>query len=78
MKNDTQQFKEILDSCFALMVSRNKKYGDSWKELAPKSIVDLVLMKLVRVKNQDLDSGSIKAEAEDCINYLVFLLMKIK
>ena len=60
------------------MKSRNDKYGDSWKRLRIDSIVDLVAMKLHRCVSQQLDKQALEVEAEDVINYMIFLLIKLR
>lgn len=74
MKNAKEQFR----NCFALMQSRNKKYGTSWKRLRPNSIVDLMIMKLDRCQKQQLDNKAIEVEIEDVVNYGIFCLMYLR
>lgn len=77
-KKDLIEFKEIMNDCYKLMISRNKKYGDSYKKLRLDSIIDLMAMKLDRCQKQKLDSKAIKAELEDIVNYGVFGLKELK
>jgi hypothetical protein len=74
MKEAQEQFNK----CYELMKSRNSKYGNSYKMLRLNSIIDLMLMKLDRCQKQELDDHAIEVELEDCINYGIFGLMKIR
>lgn len=78
MTRDAKQFKVILNSCYKLMLERNKSYGVSWKVLTVKSIANLIEMKMNRISQ--LNEGNIKIEDEfrDVINYACFALLKLK
>jgi len=69
-----QIHKDTLD----LMLSRNEKYGDSWKVLTIPSLANLCEMKLHRIARLwDVDAKT-EDELMDVINYCVFGLMKYK
>lgn len=75
---DMVEARELFHKCYDLMVSRNEKYGDSWKVLTIPSLANLCEMKLHRIAN--LPEGAPKTEDElmDTINYCIFGLMKLK
>lgn len=77
-KSDMDLAKEQFDKCFDLMKSRNSKYGNSWEKLRNSSIIDLCVMKLDRCQKQELDSKALEVEAEDIVNYMIFLLINLR
>lgn len=67
----------------ALMEAKNHDYGEAWREMRVSSLTDLILMKLLRIKQiednsgQTLVSEGIDAGYQDIINYSVFALIKL-
>ena len=65
------------------MENKNHDYGEAWREMSQESFVDLILMKLLRVRqilNNDgrtLISEGIDANYIDIINYAAFALILI-
>lgn len=68
----------------ALMVAKNHDYGEAWRDMRIGSFVDLILMKLLRIKQiednngQTLISEGIDAGYMDIVNYAVFALVKLQ
>lgn len=66
-----------------LMMDKNHDYGEVWREMRVSSITDLILMKLLRIKQiednqgKTLISEGIDANYMDIINYAVFALIKL-
>ncbi|MEZ2338606.1 DUF1599 domain-containing protein [Mucilaginibacter sp. RCC_168] len=66
-----------------LMFAKNHDYGEAWRDMRISSLTDLILMKLLRVKqiedNQGLTEASegVKANYQDMLNYSVFALIKL-
>ena len=66
-----------------LMLDKNHDYGEAWREMSQESFVDLILMKLMRIKQilvndgKTLISEGIDANFADIINYSVFGLILI-
>ena len=64
-----------------LMQSKNHDYGEAWRSMSQESFVDLILMKLQRIRQiianegQTLVSEGIDANYFDIINYGVFALI---
>ena len=64
-----------------LMASKNHDYGEAWRQMSQESFVDLILMKLQRMrqiisnKGKTLVSEGIDANYFDIINYAVFALI---
>jgi Nucleotide modification associated domain 1 len=63
------------------MLNKNHDYGEAWRSMSQESFVDLILMKLLRVKQilsndgKTLVSEGIDANYTDIINYAVFALI---
>lgn len=66
-----------------LMFAKNHDYGEAWRDMRISSLTDLILMKLLRVKQiednqgQTLASEGVKANYQDMLNYAVFALIKL-
>jgi hypothetical protein len=64
-----------------LMEAKNHDYGEAWREMRIASLTDLILQKLLRVKQiednkgKTLVSEGIDANYQDMINYSVFALI---
>ena len=71
--------QEQFGKCFDLMMSRNKKYGNSWRVLTIQSIANLIEMKMHRIANMSIQSLDPKTEDEfvDAANYAIMGLMKL-
>jgi hypothetical protein len=67
-----------------LLQNKNHDYGEAWREMRVTSMTDIILMKLLRVKQiedndgKTLVSEGTKANYQDMINYAVFALIKLK
>jgi hypothetical protein len=65
-----------------LMFAKNHDYGEAWRDMRISSLTDLILMKILRVKQiednkgQTLASEGIAANYQDMLNYAVFALIK--
>lgn len=66
-----------------LMENKNHDYGEAWREMRVSSLTDLILQKLLRVKQIEDNKGKtivsegIDANYQDMINYSVFALILI-
>jgi len=64
-----------------LMLAKNHDYGEAWREMRVSSLTDLILQKLLRVKQIEDNKGKtivsegIDANYQDMINYAVFALI---
>jgi hypothetical protein len=64
-----------------LMERKNHDYGEAWRDMRISSLTDLILMKLLRVKQiednqgQTLISEGIDANYYDMINYAIFAMI---
>lgn len=66
-----------------LMFKKNHDYGVAWREMRVSSMTDLILMKLLRVKQIEDNKGQtsvsegVDANYVDIINYSIFALIKM-
>jgi hypothetical protein len=66
------------------MLDKNHDYGEAWRDMSQQSFADLVLMKLLRIRQilendgNTLISEGIDANYVDIINYAVFALILIE
>ncbi|WP_299674061.1 DUF1599 domain-containing protein [uncultured Tenacibaculum sp.] len=64
-----------------LMEKKNHDYGEAWRDMRVSSLTDLILQKLLRVKQiednkgKTLVSEGIDANYQDMINYAVFAMI---
>ena len=74
-------YQEAIDETFALQQNKNHDYGEAWRDMRVTSITDIILMKLLRVKQiednqgKTLVSEGVKANYQDMINYAVFAMI---
>ncbi|MCC4212826.1 DUF1599 domain-containing protein [Leeuwenhoekiella parthenopeia] len=67
-----------------LMLNKNHDYGEAWRDMRISSLTDLILQKLLRVKQIENNKGKtlvsegIDANYQDMINYAVFALIHIE
>jgi len=66
-----------------LMQDKNHDYGEAWRDMRVSSLTDLILQKLLRVKQIEDNSGAtivsegIDANYQDMVNYAVFALIHL-
>ena len=66
-----------------LMMDKNHDYGEAWRKFHSYTFVDLILQKILRIKQIDNNQGKtlvsegIDANYYDMINYAVFALIKM-
>lgn len=76
-------YDEQVEKAMKLLEDKNHDYGEAWREMRVSSITDIILMKLLRVKQiednkgKTLISEGIEANYLDIINYAVFCLIKL-
>lgn len=75
-------FDKQIQASKSLMEDKNHDYGEAWRKMRVSSITDLILVKLLRVKQiEDNDGNTIISEGIDAnyydiINYAVFALIR--
>jgi len=77
-------YDDLASETAELLENKNHDYGEAWREIRVTSITDIILMKLLRVKQVEDNNGKtlisegIGANYQDIINYSVFALIKLK
>jgi hypothetical protein len=77
-------FDRYVAEAKSLMENKNHDYDEAWRDMRVSSLTDLILMKLLRIKQiednrgKTLISEGIDANYYDMINYAVFALIKIE
>lgn len=80
----TTRFDAALTETRSLMVRKNHDYGEAWRDMRVSSLTDLILMKLLRIKQlEDLDgaakvSEGVDAGYMDMANYALFALIHLE
>jgi hypothetical protein len=80
----TRQYEAEVKITRDLLEQKNHDYGEVWRELRVSSITDLILMKLLRVKQIEDNEGAtiisegIDANYRDIINYAIFAMILIE
>ena len=93
LKNDARmelpakEVSNLFDKCIneakSLMENKNHDYGEAWRDMRVSSLTDLILMKLLRIKQIEDNKGEtiisegIDANFHDMINYAIFALIKL-
>ncbi len=79
----TDLYDEKITLTKQLMMDKNHDYGEAWRDMRVSSLTDLILQKLLRVKQiednqgKTLVSEGIDANYQDMINYSVFALIHL-
>ncbi len=66
-----------------LMEDKNHDYGEAWRDMRVSSLTDLILQKILRIKQIENNKGKtlvsegINANYQDMLNYAVFALIHI-
>ena len=86
-KLSNQDFIDIYNTetneAFELMMNKNHDYGEAWREMRVSSITDLILQKLLRIKQIEDNDGitqvseGLEANYYDIINYSIFALIRL-
>ena len=83
--NECMDFYDIMiKKTRDLMMNKNHDYGEAWREMRVSSLTDLILQKLLRVKQIEDNEGNtlvsegIDANYTDIINYAIFALIHLK
>jgi hypothetical protein len=85
MAHDKAQklYEKYFYAAKSLMEDKNHDYGEAWRNMRISSLTDIILMKLLRVKQIEDNEGKtavsegVDAGYNDIINYSVFALIKI-
>lgn len=77
------EYDFFVRSAYELMTQKNHDYGEAWREMRVSSLVDIILMKLLRTKQIEDAHGKtavsegVEGNYYDMVNYAVFALIKL-
>ena len=83
LKRATELYDKHLNRTLELMLDKNHDYGEAWRQMRISSMVDLILMKLRRIKQiednegQTLVSEGVEGGYMDIVNYSLFCLVRM-
>jgi len=83
LEQASEAFQHYAQKAKVLMVAKNHDYDEAWKDMRVGSFTDLILQKILRVKQiednkgETLVSEGIDANYFDMINYSIFALIKL-
>lgn len=76
-------YREIEKEAFELMQKKNHDYGEAWRDMRVSSLTDLILTKVLRIKQIEDNAGmtlvseGIEGNYFDMLNYSVFALIHL-
>lgn len=76
-------YKKYLFEARDLMLDKNHDYGEAWRDMRVSSLTDIILMKILRLKQIEDNSGETiisegpEGSYNDMINYSIFALIKM-
>jgi len=74
-------YEKQVETVRNLMVAKNHDYGEAWRDMRISSITDLILMKILRIrqiednKGKTIISEGLDANYADIANYAIFALI---
>jgi len=93
LKNDTRMeissdeamklYDQYSNAAKSLMQNKNHDYGEAWRDMRVSSLTDMILVKLLRIKQIEDNEGAtiisegIDANYFDIINYAIFALIRL-
>jgi hypothetical protein len=78
-----KRYDEKMREARETMIAKNHDYGEAWRDMSQESFVDLILMKILRIRQivandgKTLISEGIDSNFIDIINYSLFALILI-
>ena len=84
VESTEQLYQKQVQFAMDTMQSKNHDYGEAWRDMSQESFANLILMKLLRIKQilqndgKTLISEGIDANYVDIINYAAFALILIQ
>jgi hypothetical protein len=76
-------YREIENEAFELMQRKNHDYGEAWRDMRVSSLTDLILTKILRIKQiednkgKTLASEGVEGNYFDMLNYSIFALIHL-
>ncbi|TSJ41248.1 DUF1599 domain-containing protein [Fluviicola chungangensis] len=76
-------YDDVAQEAFELMEKKNHDYGEAWRDMRVSSLTDMILMKLLRIKQIEDNGGKtiasegIESNYFDILNYSIFALIHL-
>lgn len=76
-------FDKKITEALDVMLAKNHDYGEAWRDMRVSSFTDLILMRILRIrqiednKGKTIMSEGVDANLHDIINYGIFALIKL-
>lgn len=83
LERTMELYDKHLNRTIELMMAKNHDYGEAWRQMRVESMVDLILMKLLRIKQiednhgKTLVSEGVEGGYMDIVNYSLFCLCRL-
>jgi len=83
MEEASNLYEKYITETKELMEAKNHDYGEAWRDMRVSSLTDLIIQKLLRVKQIEDNKGKtivsegIDANYQDMINYAVFAMIHL-
>ena len=83
-KEVMKSYDQYVEKAIDLMQNKNHDYGEAWRDMRVSSLTDLILMKILRVKQIEDNEGAtivsegIDANYMDMLNYAVFAMIQLE
>ncbi len=82
-KDAISLYDQVIQEAFELMQKKNHDYGEAWRDMRVSSLTDMILIKLLRIKQIEDNDGKtsvsegIDSNYFDILNYSVFSLIHL-
>jgi D-mannonate dehydratase len=76
-------YEDVIYESKTLMMDKNHDYDEVWRKMRISSLTDIILQKLLRIKQIEDNDGmtnvseGLKANYQDIINYSIFALIRL-
>lgn len=77
-------YDKLFSETYDLMLAKNHDYGEAWRDMRVGSFVDIILMRVMRIrqiedqKGHTLVSEGVESNYMDMVNYAAFGLIKLR
>lgn len=82
-EESSQLYAEYAERAYELMLKKNHDYGEAWRDMRVSSLTDLILTKILRIKQIEDNKGKtiasegVAGNYYDMLNYAVFSLIHL-
>lgn len=79
-----KMYNHHIEAARDLMLDKNHDYGEAWREMRLSSLTDIIMMKLMRIKQIEDNQGKtfvsegVESNYYDIINYSIFALIRLE